>query len=205
MVGKRGESEEWIDGICARFFLNVRGASYLLILFLMLIAFQTAQASAIRHCIGRRSSPASICIHVLYVPPAPSPTTSSTDCDIRVLRDFDVKAWGVAWERDLSSEVGIDLDSDSRAHKMYASLAGPRAESVFVLKPDLTPPHPAQPTSLAPLSDPTRSSRRTTTRTPDAPIVTLAAYSAPPLRRIRSERCGPRELIERVVVFAFNG
>ena len=87
------------------------------------------------------------------------PTACSTDCSTSVLSDdFDFKAWDVALERDLSSEARIDLDSDSRARKMYASLVGPRAESVFVLKPDLTPPHPAQPTSLAPLSDPTRSS-----------------------------------------------
>ncbi|KAN0140374.1 Dynein light intermediate chain (DLIC) domain containing protein [Lactarius tabidus] len=60
---------------------------------------------------------------------------------IVVLRDgFDAKAWGEAWERDLSSDAGIDSNSDDGARKMYASLVqdqGPK------------------PTPLPPLNNPT--------------------------------------------------
>ena len=53
---------------------------------------------------------------------------------IVVLRDgFDAKAWGEAWERDLSSDdAGIDTDSTDGARKMYASLVqdqGPKVRS----------------------------------------------------------------------------
>jgi hypothetical protein len=61
---------------------------------------------------------------------------------IVVLRDgFDAKAWGEAWERDLSSDAGIDSDSDDGARKMYASLVqdqGPKVRS----KPPDSFPHP---------------------------------------------------------------
>jgi hypothetical protein len=41
-----------------------------------------------------------------------------------VLRDdFDAKAWGEAWKRDLSSEAEIYSDSNDGARKMSASLA----------------------------------------------------------------------------------
>jgi dynein light intermediate chain 1 len=60
---------------------------------------------------------------------------------IAVLRDgFDAKAWGEAWERDLSSDAGIDLDDEAGARKLYAALVqdqGPK------------------PTPLPPLNNPT--------------------------------------------------
>lgn len=104
-------------------------------------------------------------LHVLFVPPAPSPdgALDSTAAPVRnpfpfahkpntldrdrivvpagwdswgkivVLRDgFDAKAWGEAWERDLSSDAGIDTDSTDGARKMYASLVqdqGPKVRS----------------------------------------------------------------------------
>jgi hypothetical protein len=58
---------------------------------------------------------------------------------IVVLRDgFDAKAWGEAWERDLSTDTRIDSDSDDGARKMYASLVedqGPKVRSNLL--PDL--------------------------------------------------------------------
>ena len=42
---------------------------------------------------------------------------------IAVLRDgFDAKAWGEAWERDLSSDSGIDSDDEAGTRKLYSSL-----------------------------------------------------------------------------------
>ncbi|KAH8984242.1 dynein light intermediate chain-domain-containing protein [Lactarius akahatsu] len=112
-------------------------------------------------------------LHVLFVPPAPSPdgALDSTAAPVRnpfpfalkpntldrdrivvpagwdswgkiaVLRDgFDAKAWGEAWEHDLSSDAGIDMDGEASARKLYASLVqdqGPK------------------PTPLPPLNNPT--------------------------------------------------
>ena len=90
---------------------------------------------------------------------------------------------------------------------MYASLVGPRAESVFVLKPDLTPPPP-----------PPSSCTADVTRAPQRPDAFLAKnydenarradrdphgiFRTPQTHPQRSRR--PRGLIERVI-FAFNG
>ncbi|KAF8261673.1 dynein 1 light intermediate chain [Lactarius quietus] len=113
-------------------------------------------------------------LHVLFVPPAPTPDgaidgtaapvrnpfpfshkPNTLDRDrivvpagwdswgkIAVLRDgFDAKAWGEAWERDLSSDAGVDMDEEEDgARKLYASLVqdqGPK------------------PTPLPPLNNPT--------------------------------------------------
>ncbi|KAH9967043.1 dynein light intermediate chain-domain-containing protein [Lactifluus volemus] len=60
---------------------------------------------------------------------------------IAVLRDgFDAKAWGEAWERDLSFEAGADDESETGARKLYAALV-----------PDQGP----KPNSLLPLNNPT--------------------------------------------------
>ena len=52
---------------------------------------------------------------------------------IGVLRDgFDAKAWGEAWERDLLSDTGIELDGGDGARKLYASLVqdqGPKVRT----------------------------------------------------------------------------
>lgn len=71
---------------------------------------------------------------------------------IGVLRDgFDAKAWGEAWERDLLSDTGIELESGDGARKLYASLVqdqGPkvRTSSQLVLKKRLLIlEHPADP------------------------------------------------------------
>ncbi|KAH9036025.1 dynein light intermediate chain-domain-containing protein [Lactarius deliciosus] len=112
-------------------------------------------------------------LHVLFVPPAPSPdgALDSTAAPVRnpfpfahkpntldrdrivvpagwdswgkiaVLRDgFDAKAWGEAWEHDLSSDAGIETDGEASARKLYVSLVqdqGPK------------------PTPLPPLNNPT--------------------------------------------------
>jgi hypothetical protein len=50
-----------------------------------------------------------------------------------VLRDgFDAKAWGEAWERDLSFEAGADEESETGARKLYAALVpdqGPKVRA----------------------------------------------------------------------------
>ena len=57
---------------------------------------------------------------------------------IVMLRDgFDAKAWGEAWERDLSSDARIDSDSDDGARKMYASLVRDQGPKVCTFS--LTP------------------------------------------------------------------
>jgi len=54
---------------------------------------------------------------------------------IAVLRDgFDAKAWGEAWEHDLSSESGADGGSEAGARRQYATLVpdqGPKACILF--------------------------------------------------------------------------
>ena len=115
---------------------------------------------------------------------------------IAVLRDgFDAKAWGEAWEYDLESDADSG-GSEAGARKQYAALVqdqGPKARafdfllSYVVLMPTdhnsrrhshhLTIQHRNKP-----------SSRRTMTRTRDAPIATLVVFSAvpstPPLRQL---------------------
>ena len=107
---------------------------------------------------------------------------------IVVLRDgFDAKAWGEAWEHDLSSDSGVDdAGSEAGARKLYAALVqdqGPKARLFHSL---LTPheltvmdyysqPHSHRST-IRHRNKP--SLRRTTTRTLDAPIATRAAFSA---------------------------
>ena len=73
-----------------------------------------------------------------------------------MLRDgLDSKAWGVEWERNMSSDAGIGMDSDSEARKnVGVPRVGPRAGGAFVLKPNLPPPHPAQPTPFLLLDNP---------------------------------------------------
>lgn len=115
-------------------------------------------------------------LHVLFVPPAPSPdgaldgTTApmrnpfpfahkpnTLDRDrivvpagwdswgkIAVLRDgFDAKAWGEAWEHDLSSDAGIDLEGDAGARTLYASLVQDQGPKPAPLPP-LNNPTPEQ-------------------------------------------------------------
>ncbi|KAH9973042.1 hypothetical protein BGW80DRAFT_1459362 [Lactifluus volemus] len=64
-----------------------------------------------------------------------------------VLRDgFDAKAWGEAWERDLSFEAGADEESETGARKLYAALVpdqGPK-----VPEPASTAQQPDARTSL---------------------------------------------------------
>jgi dynein light intermediate chain 1, cytosolic len=54
-----------------------------------------------------------------------------------VLRDgFDAKAWGEAWERDLSFEAGADEESETGARKLYAALVpdqGPKVRAPLAL------------------------------------------------------------------------
>jgi dynein light intermediate chain 1 len=62
---------------------------------------------------------------------------------IAVLRDgFDAKAWGEAWEHDLSSESGDDSVSEAGARKQYAALVvdqGPKVHApshvIFSVRP----------------------------------------------------------------------
>jgi dynein light intermediate chain 1 len=90
-----------------------------------------------------------------------------------VLRDgFDAKAWGEAWEHDLSSDAGVDSDDDDGARKMYASLVqdqGPkvRASPWLLVREHLTSNNRSRPRShLSTTRRPNKpSSRRTTTRT----------------------------------------
>ena len=130
---------------------------HLLILFLIHIAWQMAQASAIRHCTRRRSSPASTHAPCPLCTPSALPTARSTDCDANVLRDdFDIKAWSVAWECDLWSGAGINLYSDSCTRKMYASLVqhqGREVRSFLNLTYPLLIPHSRPP--FLPLDNPT--------------------------------------------------
>ena len=97
---------------------------------------------------------------------------------------LDAKAWGVEWERDLSSDAGIDMDSDSEARKnVRVPRVGPRAGGAFVLKPNLPLPHPAQPTPFLLLDNLTPERAfldKNYDETPDALIVTRAACPAPP-------------------------
>jgi dynein light intermediate chain 1 len=55
---------------------------------------------------------------------------------IAVLRDgFDAKAWGEAWEHDLSSESGVDGGSGVGARKQYATLVpdqGPKVYTIYL-------------------------------------------------------------------------
>ena len=105
---------------------------------------------------------------------------------IAVLRDgFDAKAWGEAWEDDLES--GVDSGgSEASARKQYAALVedqGPKARVFHLL---LSCTRPTEHNSRRHCHHSTiqhrnkPSWRRTTTRTPDAPIATLAAFSAVP-------------------------
>src|SRR5882762_7679657 len=56
---------------------------------------------------------------------------------IGVLREgFDAKAWGESWERDLSSDTGVDSESEAGARKLYASLVqdqGPKVRPLSTL------------------------------------------------------------------------
>ena len=113
---------------------------------------------------------------------------------IAVLRDgFDAKAWGEAWEYDLES--GVDSGgSEAGARKQYASLVqdqGPKARVFhFLLSYTVPTNHNSRRHShhstIQHRNKP--SWRRTTTRTRDALIVTLVAFSAvpltPPLRQL---------------------
>ena len=93
------------------------------------------------------------------------------------------KVCGVALERNLSSDSGIDLDSDSGARKMYASLVQHQGQEV---RSFLNPTYRFLIPHSRPRSRPSttqrpneRSSPRTMTRKPGVPIETCAAYSAP--------------------------
>jgi dynein light intermediate chain 1 len=71
--------------------------------------------------------------------------------------DFDAKAWGEAWERDLSSDAGTDSESDDGTQKLYASLVqdqGPKVctTQLFFHFPQRVK-HAANPTSTSQLPD----------------------------------------------------
>ena len=87
------------------------------------------------------------------------------------------------WERGLSSDTGIDMDSNSEARKnVRVPRVGPRGRGVFVLKPNLPPPHTAQPSPFLLLDNPTLERAflaKNYDETPDALIVTHATYPAP--------------------------
>ncbi|KAN0140427.1 hypothetical protein V8E53_001636 [Lactarius tabidus] len=77
------------------------------------------------------------------------------------LRDgFSAKAWGEAWECDLSSDVGIDSDSDDGARKMYITLVQDRDHEPIPVPP-FNNPAPEQASSPRTTTErPTRGSRR---------------------------------------------
>lgn len=65
---------------------------------------------------------------------------------IGVLRDgFDAKAWGEAWERDLSSDTGIDFDNGYSARKLHASLVEDLDSKVRAISKLAYFPHPNPP------------------------------------------------------------
>jgi dynein light intermediate chain 1 len=111
---------------------------------------------------------------------------------IVVLRDgFDAKAWGEAWEHDLSSDSGVDDGgSEAGARKQYAALVQDQGPKARLFHSPLTShrgadaevdyhsrPHSHRSTTQhrnKPFS------RRTTTRMPDVPTATRVAFSAVP-------------------------
>ena len=117
---------------------------------------------------------------------------------IGVLRDgFDAKAWGEAWERDLSSDAGIDSDGGDGARTLYASLVedqGPKVRNssrprlIFLIQVHATDPAPTLQQPDARTSLPHEELRRECAAGGSQP-----AWHLPhPYRRIRAARRGPR-------------
>ena len=103
---------------------------------------------------------------------------------LAVLRDgFDIKAWGEAWEHDLSSDAGIDTDDEAGAPKLFAPPRAPvpRPQSTAV-DSDIFPPSSSENVRSTPLP-----SVNNLSPTPEQ------AYSREELRREHTRRldCDP--------------
>ena len=131
---------------------------------------------------------------------------------IAVLRDgFDAKAWGEAWERNLSSYSGIDSDDEAGARKLYASLVQDQGPKVRVppdhfINPFLTPEHAADPASTPQQSDARTSlSREEPRRERAAGRSRPAWHLSHSLRRICAATRRPGRSLELVVLLTANG
>jgi hypothetical protein len=129
---------------------------------------------------------------------------------IAVLRDgFDAKAWGEAWERDLSSDAGIDLDDEAGARKLYAALVQDQGPKVRA------PPRPSLPENTKiiintahPAPSPQQPDARTSLSREELRRERAACRSRPPWdlphphRRVRAAVRRPRRSLGLVILLA---
>jgi dynein light intermediate chain 1 len=79
---------------------------------------------------ARQHSGTSTHSQVKYTRPRPHHCPSAWQKVVALRDGFSAKAWGEAWERDLSSDVGIDSHSNDSARKMYVTLVQDRDHEV---------------------------------------------------------------------------
>ena len=126
---------------------------------------------------------------------------------IAVLRDgFDAKAWGEAWEGDLSSDAGIDLDGEAGARKLYASLVqdqGPKVRAPSSFENTKILINVADPAPTPQQSDARTSLSREELRRERAARGSRSAWDLPHShRRVRAAGRRPRRALGLVVLLA---